>query len=341
MLSLWNLVKWKGQVMSCSMLVDFTQIHVRNLLLFCLGLGLVKQLFGESIHCQRNGSNLDQVLLDMKCFINGTRSSFMGSTFYLDYYQWIPVILLLLAISFHLPCRIWCHWTGGFIREVTTHLKDQAACDHVFHVVTLSRGNHLFWKTWMLEILYAVHLLVHIQILNLVFHDVWSLSGWSTTALTVLFPDMVHCNYDYFGGGVQTAARFICLLPLNSAYRKVFGVVVCLLILLAVLHVMCFTYRLYLVFVYGRKRINMWWCMTIASSHAQTWQVQIKLKDMCRDSLLSKESTYMSMRPLGEYSKDVEYATVDDSVYNSTTAHKQQEGAELPPPLPEKRSSPA
>ena len=340
MLPLLNLVKWKGSihVTSCSMLVDFIQVHVRNVFLFCFGLGLAKQLFGDSIHCQRDGSSIDQVIVDMKCFINGTHSQVNGEKFYLDYYQWIPVILLLLALSFHMPCRIWHKWTGGFIQEVTTHLKDQAACDRVLHVVTQCRGNGLFWKTWMLEMLYSVHLLWHIWILNLVFHDVWSLSGWSPQkALAVLFPDMAHCHYDYFGGGGQTEAKFTCLLPLNSAYRKVFGVIHVLFILLAVLHVACFSYRAYLVIAHGRKRVDMWWCMTIAASRAQTWQVKTTLMDMCRDSVLCKDSKYISMNSLYKRPTEAIYASVD-SVF--TTADNKQEESNWPPPIPKRNPPP-
>lgn len=107
MLPLLHLLKWKGShrgnIQSCSMLVDFNQIHIRNLFLFCFGLGLAKQMFGENIECQHNKHDIEKKVLEMKCFINYTRTTFMDETLIHDFYQWIPVILLLLAFSFHFP----------------------------------------------------------------------------------------------------------------------------------------------------------------------------------------------------------------------------------------------
>ncbi|GFR05878.1 innexin [Trichonephila clavata] len=200
-------------------IVDFNQIHVRNLFLFCFALSISRQYFGENIHCQLDGHKVSQSFLDTKCFINGTLTNFSGvenpilPVLYHDYYQWVSIVLLLQALSFHLPFRLYSKTLHSYVQELTIQKVEPSEYDRVFQVITASQGHGMFWKLWTLECVYAAHLLCQIVLLNVFFHRVWSLSSWSWSAIPMLFPDMGTCLYDYFSGGGQTTGRFRCLLP--------------------------------------------------------------------------------------------------------------------------------
>ncbi|GFY61761.1 innexin [Trichonephila inaurata madagascariensis] len=301
------LLKWKSRDVSPkshSLLVDFNQIHVRNLFLFCFALSISRQYFGENINCQIDGHRVSQSFLDTKCFINGTLTNFSGvqepilPVLYHDYYQWVSIVLLLQAISFHLPFRLWSKNIHSYVQELTIQKFEKSECDRVFNVITSSKGNGIFWKIWTLECFYAAQLICQIFLLNLFFHRVWSLSRWSWSAIPILFPEMGTCIYDYFSGGGQTAGRFRCLLPLNSVYRKVFFVIYGLFAILLVLHKVFFLYRLFLTIRLGPKWINMWWSLQIAQDVANSWHGKQTLNRKWRrftDKTESLESDYVSM----------------------------------------------
>ncbi|GBN13077.1 hypothetical protein AVEN_257666-1 [Araneus ventricosus] len=238
---------------------------------------MARQLFGDNINCQLDGQSIGQSFLNTKCFINGTRTNLIGPTYatlpilYHDYYQWIPIVLLLLAFSFYLPFRIWSRHIHNFMEELTTKIEDEESCDRIFQVITLSKGNRLYWKTWALECVYAVHLMIHIILLNQFFHRLLSLSGWSWSAIPLLFPEIATCFYDYFGRGLQTLGKFQWLMPLNTLYRKIFFVVYVMCSVLIPLHVIFFLYRMIMALRMGRNWINMWWCVQISKQAAKTW----------------------------------------------------------------------
>ncbi|GFQ81828.1 uncharacterized protein TNCT_655541 [Trichonephila clavata] len=98
-----------------------------------------------------------------------------------------------------------------YVQELTIQKVETCEYDRVFHVITTSQGNGMFWKLWTLECCYDAHLLCQIVLLNVFFHRLWSLSSWSWSAIPILFPDMGTCIHDYFSGGGQTTGRFRCL----------------------------------------------------------------------------------------------------------------------------------
>ncbi|GFR30998.1 innexin [Trichonephila clavata] len=298
-----TLLKWKSRDVSPkshSFLIDFNQIHVRNLFLFCFALSISRQYFGENIHCQLDGHKVSQSFLDTKCFINGTLTNFSGvenpilPVLYHDYYQWVSIVLLLQALSFHLPFRLYSKTLHSYVQELTIQKVEPSEYDRVFQVITASQGHGMFWKLWTLECVYAAHLLCQIVLLNVFFHRVWSLSSWSWSAIPMLFPDMGTCLYDYFSGGGQTTGRFRCLLPLNSVYRKIFWVVYGLFASLLVLHTIFFLYRLLLTIRKGPKWINMWWSLQIATSVSKSWHGKQVLHKKWR-RYMDNETDYVSM----------------------------------------------
>ncbi|GFS52511.1 innexin [Trichonephila inaurata madagascariensis] len=150
-----TLLKWKSRDVSPkshSLLIDFNQIHVHNLFLFYFALIISRQYFGENINCQTDGHRVSQSVLDTKCFINGILTNSSGGeepilpVLYQDYYQWVSIVLLLQAISFRLPFRLWSKNIHSYVQELTIQKFEKSKYDRVFNVITSSKGNVNFGK---------------------------------------------------------------------------------------------------------------------------------------------------------------------------------------------------
>lgn len=320
-----QLLKWKLSNVpqwSHSTLVDLQQLYVRNVFLFCFGLSMTRQFFGPNIICQLDGNRLTQDMLDTKCFINGTFTDFSDTENAIvpslnhNYYQWVSLVLLLMAFSFHFPFRMWAKYASQFIKELSTCLKTEEDCCRVIHIIRQSRGNHLFWKMFLLECIYFMHLVLQIVLMDQFFNRIWSLSKWSHTAIDLLFPDMSSCFYDFYSVGGITTGRFRCLLPLNSVYRKVFWIIYPVFVSLMALHVLFFVYRLCLAIYFGKEWINEWWCVQVAKSRAESWLAKDSLHKawVQRKKTFGKEE-YVSMHNLqAEKTPEAEYMAVDECI---------------------------
>lgn len=145
-----NLVKFHSKhSQSYSVLVDIQHIYIRNVILFCVGLSMVRLLFGDVIVCQNNENGLSQMFADTKCYINGTFTQDIIPFIYHYYYQWVCVYLLLLAFGFYFPYSIWSKLFGNFIRHLET-LSEKP--NTAIQVIKESKGNLIFYKTLTLEI---------------------------------------------------------------------------------------------------------------------------------------------------------------------------------------------
>lgn len=250
--------------------VDVQHVHVRNLFLFCFGLSVAKQLFMQNILCQTMNQSIDAFYVNTQCFMNGTFTP-GDVTLYHDYYQWVSIYLLVVAFSFTLPFACWSRWNQSYLNEISTAIKDIDTATRVFHIILESEGNALFWKTWMLELFYAVFLLVQVGLTDVFFHHAWSRSNGSWRAISTLFPETGTCHIDYYSGGDITLGRFRCLLPLNSVYAKIFRVLYGFIWMLWIGHIVVFAYRGMLTVRKGKRAVNVWWALTIAKDSAETW----------------------------------------------------------------------
>lgn len=43
---------------------------------------------------------------------------------YHAYYQWVPIVLFIQAVSFMLPHFLWCSWEGGLIQGMVKCFKE-------------------------------------------------------------------------------------------------------------------------------------------------------------------------------------------------------------------------
>ncbi|GIY64790.1 innexin [Caerostris extrusa] len=256
---------------------------------------MARQLFGDNIVCHSARASLSQSYLDNKCFINGTMT--MDEKFqplvYHDYYQWVAIVLLLSAFTSYFPFSIWSRRCGSYLNELTTKIHDDSSCERLYKLVEKSRGNYMFWKIWALEWYYMVHFVVHGIVFDKFFNRVWTDKGWSWTAIDTLFPESGFCNFDYFNGGDLTTGKFVCLLPLNSVYRKVFWGLYVLAIFLIVLQIITFFYRVLTVIRFGNKWVNVWWVLHVAQSEAQTWESQQWIKQKWKRMMAGRPVNYI------------------------------------------------
>lgn len=260
--------------LSHSILIDFQQIYLRNVILFCTGLSMVRVLFGDIIHCQNTVRSLSQSYIDTICFINGTMTKGNNgtSTIYHDYYQWISVYLLLLAFGFYLPSSVWLKLYGNYLR----HLESLAEKpDEAIRVIKDSNGHYMYVKTLALEIFYAFYLILLLTLTDLFFNRLWSQLGWSWKAVYVIFPDGGSCFFEYFQESGFTTGRFHCRLPLCSVYRKIFLALYMLFGALIVANVSIIWFHLMLG-LRRRKIVNEWWALTIVSRCALSWDANKK-----------------------------------------------------------------
>lgn len=282
---------------SYSVLVDVQQLYVRNVILFCVGLSMIRFLFGDVIICQNTESDISQMFVDTKCFINGTFTKDTIPFIYHDYYQWISIYLLLLAFGFYFPYSIWLKLFGGFIR----HLETLSEKPHdAVQIIKESKGNLIFFKTLSLEIVYIVYLIITLILTDAFFNGLWSRFNWSLAAVNKIFPDNGTCYIDYFQSSGMTYARISCLLPLCSIYRKVFSLLYLLFLLLFILNAVMMTYRITLIYR-KRKCVDMWWAFMIVNQHTISWNVKKELDHQLKKILeyhLTKSKTVKRLNSL-------------------------------------------
>lgn len=269
-LHLITLVNSSGK--SGSSLADFQHVCMHTFLLACTGLSWARQIFGESIHCHVGRHDVPQVFVDAYCLINGTVTMDRPPPLHHDYYQWVSVYLLMLAFSFRIPYLVWSRYCGFYIEELC---GDQT--DRILETIRRSKGYSLFYRTWALEGSYAVLLAVQVYATDLFFNRVWSRSHFSWRAVAKMFPDTGKCEWNYYSGGGLTEGKFVCLLPLNSAYRKIFFVLYGAFVVLILWNMLGIVQRLIRVVV-GRDRVNVEWSLTIAKSNARTWEAKEKIE---------------------------------------------------------------
>lgn len=285
--SLLQLIKFNHKnSKSHSILIDFQQIYIRNVILFCTGLSMARVLFGENIICQSTVKSLTQNFIDTKCYINGTMTkgdiNEINSTIYHDYYQWISVYLMLLAFAFYFPYSIWSKLVGNYLRHLE-NLADKP--NEAIQVITDSKGNLIYLKTWTLEFFYIIYLFFILYVTDLFFNNLWSLSGWSWNAVYKIFPDNGSCYVHYYQSSGETHAWFNCLLPLCSIYRKIFLTLYGFILFLISFNVFMTMYRIRL-FVCKRKFIDVWWAFLIVQHSTISWSTKKKF-DLALKAILN------------------------------------------------------
>lgn len=282
MYSLLHLVDFNSkQNQSYSIFLTVYHMYVRNIILFCTGLTMIRFLFGNVIECLNDNVRFPQRYMDTKCYINGTLTKESGHPIlYHDYYQWVPVYLIILAFGFNFPYLLWYEQYGNYL-QCLEKLADKP--EELIQVIKDSKGNLIFLKTVALEYFYAVYLIFILFVTDVFFNKLWSYFNWSWTAVYKIFPDNGMCYFTYNQSGGSSENKLNCILPLCSIYRKIFITLCFLVWVLMAMNVWMILYRIVLM-LHKKKCINIWWAFKIAEQCAPSWhmkkQIKRELKEM-------------------------------------------------------------
>lgn len=282
MVPLLSMLKFSADGATDSFLTLLHYKYIRNFFIGAFTLSLTRQLFGDNIICHAMKQDISQHLLETNCFINGTFSkNAEGDVVHHNYYQWISIILMFEAFCFYLPYHVWYKFCGLFLKNLQ-HVKDEESFKKVIKTIELSHGYKIFWKTRFLELFYFVHLIAQACLVNHFLNRGFSYP-WNSNAVNVMFPDYGNCNFDYYSGGFMTTGKFICLLPLNVLYRKVFSIASIGFWIVVPFHVFYFTYQVTWGLTKGRrKNIDTLYAYRLASRFADDFQFRILLKNKMR-----------------------------------------------------------
>ena len=255
---------------SHSILVDFQQKYLRNLLLFGTGLSTVRLLFGVTIACQGiPPSSLNYNFLETKCYINGT----VTDDLHHDYYQFTSVFLFVSAFAVQIPFWIWGHFTGPEVRQL-----EALANEPELAIRAVRDSRNLYLKTVALEGFYTVYWIALVASTDVFFNGYWSRFNWSWRVVPKLFPDSGTCCFKYYHASGESTASFNCLLPLSSVYRKVFSVLYWILAFLLPYHLVVLIYRAALFTRYPRTELERKWIVEILKKSTVSWSVRKKLE---------------------------------------------------------------
>lgn len=299
MLPLINLFKFAGRastgastISSHSFLVETYRYYVRNSFLFMFALSSMRQVFGPNIVCHTAGYAISQEFVDTKCFINGTVTiDDQNVVHHHQYYQWIPLVFLLQALTFQIPFSAWIRWYGHWLQHLTSlpSRNDSSSLKPGSHTplhislvreIVDSRGRGLFTRTVVLELVYAVVTAVQAILINQFLNGELRFWKWRDS-LDRLFPESGNCYFNYYSGGDLTEGKFICLLPLNALYAKLFFFVYLLFSAMVAGHVFVVLLRLKTCFVYS-CRVNEHWVYSIFHRNLVTWHHGSETRDEFR-----------------------------------------------------------
>ena len=269
------------------------RLHYRFTSVFFFGACIVISIFdllGKPIHCTLN-SVVDPNVLNTFCWINGTYSlidakspdkhCLLNGQLYPglgaeeewtqrrlhSYYQWVPFVLFLQGILFHLPHRLWKQHEHGKIRHLTAGIRGhivgdsetrKSQCETLSHHLQPTLNSHLRFALAHItcETLNFVNAIANIYLIDRFLNGLFL--GYGTKVIQYfknenslcnpmieVFPRMAAC--DYKQGGPSGGADFIsaqCLLPLNNVHDKIYIFLWFWLIILSVVSGLALVYRI-------------------------------------------------------------------------------------------------
>lgn len=221
-------------------------------LLFIMYSGLItsRVIFGEPIVCYGSEIPNDSVSSSF-CYMTGTYTinndlkrehsdTYTGDNWemnnqerrYHEYYQYIPIILVLMSIGNYIPRVIWLYGENNvfsdIIQDLQSHIinedKKAAQLANLALFIQHRRGEHKKLFMWHIisQALYIVNILSQAYHLNLVFSGEFYYYGISKN-MHDMFPKVSHCDMNHYGisGNVDTNP-IRCFLPMNSLNDKFF-----------------------------------------------------------------------------------------------------------------------
>jgi len=230
-----------------------------------------KELLGDHIRCFRNydgtDSNIDQDAFNSYCYITTTftipKHTGKGSdgnapyhgigphtpgdeVIYHSYYQWVPYLLFLQAISFYVPHLFYKFSQDGKVQQLLNNLQNviqynEDRADKVGDVHLYLQDYYGTWFWWSFKLV-ASDFLNLINVIANIFLVHWYLGfnflSYGPQVLSYLtsdeqtrgpdpfhtiFPKMTKCSLNTFGpsGTIQTLDS-LCVLPINVLNERIY-----------------------------------------------------------------------------------------------------------------------
>ncbi|XP_017784537.1 PREDICTED: innexin inx7-like [Nicrophorus vespilloides] len=306
--------------------------RVTMLLLFILTVLVTSQeLIGEHIKCLV-GSGVNERVINTFCFFTTTftvikylNTSFTDSHYiphpgvgsmgvnsdepiiHHAYYQWVPFVLFLQAITFYIPHLIWKRKEAGRIKKLVNGLEFAVcAVDNKikldkyelptktdikkkFEELNIMFKDRLIvnksWATWLItcEVLNLINVILQIwltdvflggkflslgpKVIEVGMDEVWILDQ--------VFPKMTKCNfYKYGASGTIQAHDALCVMALNIINEKIFTFLWFWFMFLLVVSAFALLWRLVTAVFHGKnRRFNQIIYSTITPGKSNPWKV--------------------------------------------------------------------
>lgn len=314
------------------------RLHYRFTSVFFFGACIVISIFdllGKPIHCTLN--SVDPNILNTFCWINGTYSLIDTSSTSHDnhcllngqlypglgaeekwtqrrihsYYQWVPFILFLQGILFHLPHRLWKQHEHGKIRHLTAGIRGHIIGDsetRKSQCETLSHHLHSTWNSHLrlalahitCEALNFINAIANIYLIDRFLNGLFLSYGTKVlqyfkdekslcNPMIEIFPRMAACDYKQGGpsGGFDDISPQ-CLLPLNNVHDKLYIFLWFWLIILSVLSGLTLVYRIVTLLLPTTRSLMLRLTLIATTSAAEKVLCSLPFGDYFLLSLLAK-----------------------------------------------------
>ncbi|TRY77741.1 hypothetical protein TCAL_08525 [Tigriopus californicus] len=232
------------------------------------------QFFGDPISCDLPQGGVSEKVLKAYCWMYSTFNippSFEGSCarkklevmpVYNSYYQWVPIVLMMQAISCYIPRILWLMMEGGLMkflakgktgRIVEDEEKQIANLLYTFRRNLQNKYNRYTLVFFLCEFLnlfivtslfFLTNSFLQGQFLTYGYQvfAFYQLPPEETTASGLInpmceaFPRVVSCTYWKYGsGGRQTGVSALCILAMNIIIDKVYLILWFWFIVIAIL----------------------------------------------------------------------------------------------------------
>jgi len=234
------------------------------LFMTCSALITAKEYFGGPITCFNIKNPIPQNVLNTYCFFMSTYSitqyNDTGNTVvypgvgpevkgadvvHRSYYQWVPLVLFLQAISFYIPRWVWKSFDGGLFSSILQGMNkfslDQGSKDKKYLILLKYMKTHFnMHRNWAIRFFVCELVCLVVVVSNIYATDSFLGGTFLTYGSDVLglpdaaqdsrtdpmhyiFPKVTKCMFRKFGAtGSLESHDSMCVLPINILNEKVY-----------------------------------------------------------------------------------------------------------------------
>ncbi|XP_018025691.1 innexin inx2 [Hyalella azteca] len=264
-------------------------LHYRyTFIVFMVSSALIsaKEYFGSAMECYSPRNSIPQNVLNTYCFFTSTYSVTKHNQtgvsvvypgvgphdnedeiVYNSYYQWVPIVLFLQALSFYLPRFLWKNFEGGLFTSILQGLDQKSLNDgsntQKYQTLMKYMMNHVnMHKNWTIRFFVCELLCLVVVISNIYITD-WFLGGTFIAygsevfslqntdsdlrqdAMDKIFPRVAKCTFRKFGasGNIESHDS-MCVMAVNILNVKIYIFLWYWMVLLAFVTILWLLYRI-------------------------------------------------------------------------------------------------